>query len=1333
MALTGDGTVWGWGSNSAGQLGNGTTTDSYTPSAVVGISGVTAIASGGSSSFALRSDGTMWAWGSNQDGTLGDGTTTDRLSPVQVKNLSNVKSIGGTSIAALSDGTVWAWGANVRGELGVPPSTPYWTYSTTPEQVPGITNAVQVSGGANRSIALLADGTVREWGWNSDGELGNNSTTDSYTPVQPQGLSGVISVSGGFGHTLALRSDGTVWAWGINDYGQLGFGTIGVDQLTPAQVPGLSNVTAISAGYQDSYALLSDGSVRSWGDDSFGELANGTRVPPIPPPSGPAQPPVVATDFAQIAPSPPVSVANIGVSLSGPSSLTADTSNHIYTPSSFSVTATVTNTGPFAATTPEASLTLPHGFSLGSTDTSLHRLTTLAVNGSAQTTWQVLPPADDTTMPPSTFFVRVDAADAATWVTASYSIVVPPLEAPGAPTNVTATGGNGQAIITWTPPTTGLPITSYSIQAYAPDGVTPVATPVTLDGSQTSGTVTGLNVDCDSGRYRFAVFANNSLGPGPSSNVSATLISAGHPSDPPTSVAILVQGLGSSLMPDAAHVGYDPLNYSYCGLSDAFNGKIPAYDVPAVAMQPAGTFDPTDPAFNNHLANPNLTDLLALNGAVLLPFSYRGAFMMGSPGDLPAFYSTSYASSEPAQTLRDAAADQLWAEVNSVHHLWPNTSIEIIGHSNGGLVAETFWEEHSNVVTADSVKRIFAVDSPINGVNDPGGGYNAIFDVAGGGAPFTSGPLLDEYHQLWTNRQTRDTQLITMDQNMNDVFVPIGTYMDQLYNAADSTVLTPGSGADRWHGIDSQVLCTTFTINQDCASVAPPDVFVSGNPPIGSVLAHNIPSHAWAFTQQPVVNLLGNALLPTGAASRAMAASSTASTPSTGSTPPSSDLSVAAASVGSSISITGANLGTAAGTVTFPDANGNRVPGTVTTWSSAAIQVTVPVGAVTGEVYATTATGDESYSGGLTILAAPNGVRALTVAQTTVGPDGTPATVTVLATGALGLPAAGVPITPSSGLQTGPPVTTDATGTAQVNIADWGTTSLVLFSGTAFTTGAAAWTSPPPTTVSLTIPPGVNAAGAAVPVQATVTVNGQPAPAGTTVNFSISGADTATLSATAVTTDAQGHATTSASNTVATSAQVSANASNASAVATIAVTWVPSVTGVTPASGSTDGGTGVTITGSGFIAPAKVYFGTTGATGVMVVNATTITATAPATSKSGNVDVTVATSGGQSQTSSADTWTYTVPPSAPPVPTVSSITPTSGPAAGGTAVTVNGSGFTNGVSVNFGSVAGTNVVIVSATELTVTSPPVPAGTVDITVSGPGGTSATAAPDQYTFT
>jgi len=251
LALKSEGTVWTWGQNNSGQLGDGTTKDPRLVAAqVMGLTGITSVAGYATDSYALKSDGTVWAWGSNSTGFCGDGTTTERHTPVQVSGLTNVIAIAGAT-ALKSDGTVWDWGPNGNGQLGDGTTTE----RDSPVQVSGLTDVIAISMYSQR-MALKKDGTVWAWGPNSKGQIGDGTTTDRYIPVQVNGLSGVVAIATGLQHSLAVKSDGTVWGWGDNYYGQLG--NIGVTSTpVPVKIPGLSNVAAVSAGRFFSFAIQS--------------------------------------------------------------------------------------------------------------------------------------------------------------------------------------------------------------------------------------------------------------------------------------------------------------------------------------------------------------------------------------------------------------------------------------------------------------------------------------------------------------------------------------------------------------------------------------------------------------------------------------------------------------------------------------------------------------------------------------------------------------------------------------------------------------------------------------------------------------------------------------------------------------------------------------------------------------------------------------------------------------------------------------------------------------------------------------------------------------------
>ena len=204
------------------------------PTLVSGLSNAVAVAAGSDHSLALEADGTVWAWGNNFDGQLGDGTTTDRASPVPVKGLSGVTSIAaagnGYSLALKADGTVWAWGNNFYGQLGDGTTS----NRLLPVAVSNLSNVSAISAGSS-SVALRMDGSVWEWG------LGKR------LPVMNSGISNVTAIAAGGGFTLAVKADGTVWAWGRNHAGQLGDGTR-TDRAVPGPVTGLSGVVAIAAG-----------------------------------------------------------------------------------------------------------------------------------------------------------------------------------------------------------------------------------------------------------------------------------------------------------------------------------------------------------------------------------------------------------------------------------------------------------------------------------------------------------------------------------------------------------------------------------------------------------------------------------------------------------------------------------------------------------------------------------------------------------------------------------------------------------------------------------------------------------------------------------------------------------------------------------------------------------------------------------------------------------------------------------------------------------------------------------------------------------------------------
>ncbi|OGL79633.1 hypothetical protein A3E39_00730 [Candidatus Uhrbacteria bacterium RIFCSPHIGHO2_12_FULL_60_25] len=298
LAAMSDGTVRAWGLNADGQVGLPLATvfttapvkvsDPSDPSGF--LSDVKAVYAGYNFSVALKNNGTLWAWGDNQSSQLGIGVVggPPHVNPTQVVGLTNVVDMaagGSFGLALTASGTVYAWGSNGYGELGIGTFVGH----ESPVQVTSLSQIRQISAGPTHAIALDNTGEVYAWGRNAYGQVGDGTLANSDMPVSVVGLMNVISVAAGgrqfnSGHSLALLADGTMKAWGLNSSGQLGDGTF-TNRLTPVPVVGLTNVRpptwveggpvylTIAAGDTSSMALSS---LHGWGDNSSGQLGNGT-------------------------------------------------------------------------------------------------------------------------------------------------------------------------------------------------------------------------------------------------------------------------------------------------------------------------------------------------------------------------------------------------------------------------------------------------------------------------------------------------------------------------------------------------------------------------------------------------------------------------------------------------------------------------------------------------------------------------------------------------------------------------------------------------------------------------------------------------------------------------------------------------------------------------------------------------------------------------------------------------------------------------------------------------------------------------------------------------
>jgi alpha-tubulin suppressor-like RCC1 family protein len=275
-----DGTAACTGRNQFGQLGDGTWSDSSVLVPVSGLTAATRVVAGDEFACALIADGTASCWGLGENGQRGDGTSNQvSLVPVAVSGLTNAVSVAAGythACALLADGTMRCWGGNADGQLGDPFTQP--TGSSVPVTVSGISGAGAITTGAFHTCAVLADRSVRCWGANGNGQLGDGTLTSSSSPVTVRGISGAAAVSGGGSHTCALLVDGTVQCWGNNYDGQVGDGTAipSSSSSPPARVVGITNAVAVSAGWAHTCALLRDGTVQCWGQNGFGQLGDGT-------------------------------------------------------------------------------------------------------------------------------------------------------------------------------------------------------------------------------------------------------------------------------------------------------------------------------------------------------------------------------------------------------------------------------------------------------------------------------------------------------------------------------------------------------------------------------------------------------------------------------------------------------------------------------------------------------------------------------------------------------------------------------------------------------------------------------------------------------------------------------------------------------------------------------------------------------------------------------------------------------------------------------------------------------------------------------------------------
>ena|SRR6218665_107760 len=275
VALKTDGTLWIWGQNTLGQLGNGNTTASGVPTQVGSDNNWSAIATGNHFTIALKTDGSLWGWGSNASGQVGDGTGVNKFVPTRIGTATNWKSIAAGSFHAIgikTDGTMWTWGLNSNGQLGDATNTS----RNAPVQMGTATDWKSADGGNNFTIATKTNGTLYTWGGNAYGQLGVNDLLDKNVPTRVGTAANWDLVAAGSFHTIATRTYGALYAWGNNSYGQVGNGT-----ETNTMVPTLLfnvNIVGISGGNQHSLAVTDQGQMTVWGRNNSGQLGDGTNT-----------------------------------------------------------------------------------------------------------------------------------------------------------------------------------------------------------------------------------------------------------------------------------------------------------------------------------------------------------------------------------------------------------------------------------------------------------------------------------------------------------------------------------------------------------------------------------------------------------------------------------------------------------------------------------------------------------------------------------------------------------------------------------------------------------------------------------------------------------------------------------------------------------------------------------------------------------------------------------------------------------------------------------------------------------------------------------------------
>lgn len=282
--LSPDGSAFCWGRNVEGQLGDGTRNDRAAPVRVVGGQRFASIAAGGLHTCALATDGAAYCWGSGANGQLGDGSSglsAGSAAPVKVSGslrFDSVSAGGLHSCGLTAGGDLYCWGSDSFGALGTSGQETcddglghLIFCSAEPAQVSASPGFTSVSAGVAHTCAIAAGGAAWCWGRNTDGQLGDGSTTPRSTPTRVSGGLALTAITAGNGHSCALTEAGAAYCWGANHRGQLGDGS-GSARLSPSGVAGNLRLTEVSAGGAHTCGLARNGLVYCWGQNADGEL-----------------------------------------------------------------------------------------------------------------------------------------------------------------------------------------------------------------------------------------------------------------------------------------------------------------------------------------------------------------------------------------------------------------------------------------------------------------------------------------------------------------------------------------------------------------------------------------------------------------------------------------------------------------------------------------------------------------------------------------------------------------------------------------------------------------------------------------------------------------------------------------------------------------------------------------------------------------------------------------------------------------------------------------------------------------------------------------------------